>query len=235
MRPRFGDTWLEDLRRRRHAAGAGDMYRRKLNLYDPSFAVNEPLHNSDSPLRECLPSGRKFYDLLEQTNQIRNREQHFDRIPSLAGLVSTVEVVGRLAREAELPMAGDCVRVTGRIKELSSGDSEIVDETVRYKELLADREADKERTRQLAGEVAELRAHLRDKDQLAALGDVESEQLRVELQEAELTRAAAEDELLAAQIALEEQLAVMRSEHLSADLSDLEPGDPGRVHRRHVH
>ena len=238
LRRRLGDTWLEDLRRRRERTGAGPMYRRRLNLYDPSFGLGEPLHHPDSPLRECLPSGREFYDLLAEVGQIRNEEQHFDRAPNLRGLREMAGLIRRLAVATALPMVDVCDAVVTRVEELGHG---AVDEVVRSKELLADLESDRARVKQLAGEVADLRSRLRAETQRAnddaAAGDELRDLLMSELQDAEVARATAEEELRVMQAALEAQLANARSDHADVDDLDLRPGDawpgspPSRVLR----
>ena len=85
MRPEVGDDWLEKLRQVRRAQHPDlPLYRKPLNLHDPQFAVSEPLRNDDSPLRTLLPAmTHEFYDRFKRIPALRNREQHFDQLPSL--------------------------------------------------------------------------------------------------------------------------------------------------------
>lgn len=242
MSPRFGGEWLERLRDRRLRETGDDRYRRRLNKYDPSFALNEPLHDSSSPLREALPRGSVFYDKVSRVIRIRNREQHFDGIPTLDRLEDDVRALRDLASDAGLPLVEDCDRVLARTKELREkgrvADPRVVEliEELRRQSSEAHERA-KQMAKDLAGQRERERELMRQIDALAAQGAkagvyaqrLESmrsllEEMRESLEETRAAQAAAEEQARAAQ---EEVRRLLARQFGGGDhnLDRLSPGD----------
>lgn len=220
MHPKVGDGWLEALRRARlQGPHPHKMYRQPLNLHDPSFGINEPLRNSNSPLRACLPHGPPFYDLLDKVAKIRNKELHFDAIPSLDTLDEQAQVIGAVAVAIGLPVATECARVRARVQQLKAGSvpPPVIPET-----LARQIEGDRARARKLSAEVAALRSKLRGQEQA---GDAALDQIMQQLEAAELAKSAAEEKLGLAQAALGAQLAAARAATDMPDTRRLTPGD----------
>jgi hypothetical protein len=243
MRPRFGAEWLEQLRVRRLQETGDERYRRKLNKYDPSFTLNEPLRDSASPLREALPRGSAFYDKVERVIRIRNREQHFDGIPTLDRLEDDVRALRDLAGEAQLALVTDCDRVLERTGELRKKGRvadpavvELMDELRRQadgarerakamaKDLAEQREREREllrRIQELASQGAKAGAYARQLESMERLLD----DMREGLEETEAAQAAAEEQARAAQEELRRLLAKGIHEGEDPELDRLAPGD----------
>jgi hypothetical protein len=120
LAPRLGEDWLERLRVQRLQDTGEGRYRRRINLYDPSFCLTEPLHDPRSPLRGCLPRDKAFYDLLDAAVQVRNAEQHFDGLLHADRLVAGSRTIQALANRVQLPVAQDAEVLLGRIRELQT-------------------------------------------------------------------------------------------------------------------
>ena len=217
MRGEHGEHWLEDLRRQRDLPNAPAMYRRPLNLHDPSFGINEPLRNPDSPLRRWLPSGREFYDLLDAVGRVRNQEQHFENPPSLGDLKHRAELVRIVADRIGLPVADDCRAVIQRVLALQTGEVFADGSGQKHEGLL---EAERERAAELAKEVAAQREALIRAREDGAAGIAELER---DLAEAEAQRAATAEQLAAAQRLLQIENAATRA---SAPQLPTQPGEP---------
>jgi hypothetical protein len=223
MRPTAGPDWLEKLRQVRHQQYPDlTLYKQTLNLRDPQFGVNEPLRNADSPLRSCLPAFTlRFYDAFKRVPAIRNREQHFEELPSLDRLRADAELLQSVAAEIGLPMASECNAVLAAVQALASG--EVPAASTRDVDLAAELATKQAEAKQLAAEVAELRALKRERD----AGDHEDAEaktaLLAELERAELARSLAEDLLAETQATLSAQAALARRE--SETVSELAPGD----------
>ena len=167
MRPKAGHDWLEKLRKVRHAQFPDlPLYKKSLNLRDPQFGVNEPLRNDDSPLRSCLPPFTlQFYDAFKRVPALRNREQHFEELPSLGRLRKDAELMESVAGQIGLPMAAQCTEVLGVIETLASGGStQSAPVEGELTAQLAEKHAEAKR---LAAEVAMLRALKRDQETAA--------------------------------------------------------------------
>ncbi len=198
------------------------MYKKPLNLRDPQFGVNEPLRNQDSPLRQCLPQMTlEFYDAFKRVPQLRNREQHFDELPSLERLRKDANLIGKVAGDIGLPMAEACQDLLTRVEHLMSGepvgpdlDADLTAQMVEYQGA----------AKALAAEVAELRVRQRSLKEAVNLDAAAKAQLADQLEQAELARALAEDKLAEAQAALEIQSVVARKAQTAVE--GVAPGDP---------
>ena len=243
MRPRFGAEWLEQLRVRRLQETGDARYRRKLNKYDPSFTLNEPLRDSASPLREALPRGSAFYDKVERVIRIRNREQHFDGIPSLDRLEDDVRALKELASDAQLTLVTDCARVLERTGELRKKGrvadprlAELMDELRRQadgarerakamaKDLAEQREREREllrRIQELASQGAKAGVYARQLESMKRLLD----DVREGLEETKAAQAAAEEQARAAQEEIRRLLAKGIGDAGSHELDALSPGE----------
>lgn len=205
MRLHHGDDWLEELRKVRNAeVNAHIMYRRPINIHDPSFGINEPLRHSGSPLRAFLPRGRDFYDLLDEVAKIRNAEQHFDRQPNLSGLKSRAQTIGSLAEQVGIDVARDCQAVVERVEAIEDGQGFDEDSSTLVEQLASERE----RARELATQVAAQRTQLINAQ---AAGDANQQQLERNLAALEEQRAALEEQLTGVQVALETERAAARA------------------------
>ena len=109
----IGPNWVKALE---------NIRRQRIHLYDAHFVLSEPLKHSDSPTRECLPSGGAFYNLLEDALEQRNKWSHHE-IPNLdfATLQASLSVIHQLATAAELQLGSLCARIKKRIKDISNG------------------------------------------------------------------------------------------------------------------
>ena len=244
MRPQFGPDWLEQLRLRRLQETGDDRYRRQLNKYDPSFTLNEPLHHASSPLREALPRGSAFYDKVSRVIRIRNREQHFEGIPTIDRLEDDVRALKDLASEAQLPLVTDCDRVLARTAELRKkgrvADPRLVELIEELKRQAAEAG---ERAKQMAKEMAEQRERerelIRQIKELASQGAKAGEyaerlqamhrlldEMRQSLEETRAAQAAAEEQARAAQEELRRLLADGIGGAGDHELDALSPGDP---------
>lgn len=223
MRPRFGETWLHELRMARlqnHSRAA--IYQWPLKLHDLSFCLWEPAKNGDSPLRATLPATPGLYDLMDDVRKLRNKDAHEFPTPTLEYLDKVAARIGQLASAAQLPLAADCEAVSVRVQDLKSGAPLVSDDLA---EIIAQKEAHAWKSRGLAADVAKLRARLKEKAAAADLGVAANQQLRAQLAAMEAARAAAEEMTTRLQAELEKQLADQRAQRQNVDVSGLEPGD----------
>lgn len=222
MRPEVGDDWLEKLRQVRRAQHPDlPLYKKPLNLHDPQFAVNEPLRNDDSPLRVVLPAMTlEFYDRFKRIPALRNREQHFDQLPSMQALREDAELIGWVAARIGLPMAGACGAMIARVDKIQAGHQVAPDMGAELMHQVAE---EQDKAKALAEEVAHLRARQREQREAIHLEVEAKTRLEAQLQAAEAARALAEDKLRAAQAALEVDAARRRS--IQSRVEGLTPGD----------
>jgi hypothetical protein len=223
MRRKVGDEWLEKLRQVRRAQHPDlPLYKKPLNLHDPQFAVNEPLRNDDSPLRTLLPAMTlEFYDRFKRIPALRNREQHFDQLPSMQTLREDAELIGWVAARIGLPMAESCAAMVARVDEIQAGHQLAPNVGAELMHQVAE---EQEKARMLAEEVAHLRARQREQRETNHHEVEAKARLEAQLQAAEAARALAEDKLRAAQAALEVDAARRRS--VQSRVEGLTPGDP---------
>jgi hypothetical protein len=227
MRPLHGDHWLEDLRQQRWDESHQSLYKFKLTLVDPSFVITEPLKNPSSPLRACLPKNAGFYDLLETAWKIRNSAQHFDPPMTSDLLHGRTKALGNLARQAGLSVAEDCKALLARLNAIGQG--KVVHPGQLLSELRTRLEAEKEASKELAVQVAELRKNLseaettsKDADHQALRGELE--RLRAAVVVAEAEKVLAAENVTATSMALQVTSATMRDES-DDKVQGLEPGD----------
>ncbi|GAA2079889.1 hypothetical protein GCM10009821_20200 [Aeromicrobium halocynthiae] len=227
MRPRRGNGWLEDLRQQRWEETRQNLYKFKLTLVDPSFVITEPLKNSDSPLRACLPKQSGFYDLLETAWKIRNAAQHFDPPMTSDLLHGRVKALGNLAHQAGLPVAQECKMLLERLNAIGQG--QVANPSKVLSELQERLAAEKEAAKDLAIQVAELRKDLSTAE--ASTGSPEQDQLLEELESlreavvvAEAEKVLAAESMNATSVAMHVASAELR--RVADDgVSSLEPGD----------
>src|SRR5664279_1681760 len=197
MRPIHGSGWVEVLRLDRWEETGQSLYKFKLTLVDPSFTITEPLKNSHSPLRECLPRTQAFFDLLESTWRIRNAAQHFDP-PMTAGLLQDrVKVIGHLSQQAGLALATDCKRILERINHIGQG-GKVVPPAVVLEDLQSTLASEREATKQLSVQIDQLKKALGEADRSSTQSaelQGEVERLRADLIAAEAERSLAVDSL----------------------------------------
>jgi hypothetical protein len=223
MRPKAGPDWPEKLRKVRHLQFPDlPLYKKSLNLRDPQFGVNEPLRNDDSPLRSCLPPFTlHFYDAFKRVPELRNREQHFEELPSLGRLRKDAELIASVAGQIGLPMAAQCANVLDAIETLASGGrpkSVHVEGELTTK--LAEKQAEAKR---LAAEVAVLRA-LKREQLTTAQDDAQAKaDLEAQLEKVELARSLTEELLAETQATVAAQAALARKE--SEKIGGLAPGE----------
>ena len=229
MRAEHGDDWLEGLKQvaAKRAAPVHGGPGHQFKLHDPSFVITEPLMNSSSPLRACLPKGKDFYDLLDEVRKVRNASQHFDPPLTPQLLTKRISVIGRFATEVGLPMAQRCDEVIERIKVLAQGGGRSSGSVPGLKDRVRE---ERERAVAAANEADRLRREmeeLRERSRAKAASDA---QVAAELDRLEKERA----EAVAARNMAEEELEVVRSavhagtaeERASAErVEGLEPGD----------
>ncbi|NRQ50401.1 hypothetical protein [Aeromicrobium stalagmiti] len=225
MRPVHGTSWLEDLRHQRWAETSASLYKYKLTLIDPSFTITEPLKNSSSPLRECLPSGHDFYDWLHKAWNIRNAAQHFDPPMTLELLRERVKAFGMLGVLVKLDLANDCKLLMERLNHLAQG-GVVQPPGVIVEQLELSLAGEKAKAKELALQVEAVRRQL--SVAASAQTDVvasEIESLRTDLLAAEAEKALAVERLEVMQTAIQVSNADVRGS--ANDVIDgLTPGDP---------
>jgi hypothetical protein len=111
-RPLLGDNWFANMQAQHQS---------KISLYDPSFVLNEPLHNPSSPFRDCLPRSAKLYNLMDDVVQIRNLWNHYGAEQTLASLDAALIPIHKLATLAQMSLGGTVSVVRKRIKAIVSG------------------------------------------------------------------------------------------------------------------
>ena len=125
MTTQFGSTWFNERVELRveEAADQGRPYRRSWSYYDISWIVNEPFHNSQSPIRKFLPAGVKgFYDDLKDMVSMRNQWFHDYSHHSISNLKNAVSLFRYVAQVCELDLASQIVEVEKRVVDISNGD-----------------------------------------------------------------------------------------------------------------
>ncbi|KQP82149.1 hypothetical protein [Aeromicrobium sp. Leaf291] len=227
MRPRHGGHWLEDLRQKRWEETHQSLYKFKLTLVDPSFVITEPLKNSGSPLRACLPTNVGFYDLLETAWKIRNSAQHFDPPMTAELLHGRTKTLGNLAHQAGLSVAEDCKALLARLNAIGQG--KVVHPGQLLSELRSRLDAEKEAAKDLAVQVAELRKSLSEAESTSKESDEEAlrgelERLRAAVVVAEAEKVLAAENVTATSMALQVTSATLRDES-DEEVQGLEPGD----------
>ncbi len=177
LRQSIGPIWVQTLSNAR---------KKTINPTDAQFVLSEPLRNSDSPTRACLPSGGAFYNQLEDALRVRNEWMHHEVSPiDLNHLWISVDVIHRLATSAEMKLGKLCSEVKKRAKDILEGSyvtptpPGVVDEIAALEAELA---AAQQREKFLAEEVGAAQALLAEAAQTApdVAVVVESELLRLE-------------------------------------------------------
>lgn len=224
MSPEFGPDWLRDLvddRRTRFPDVA--VYRRMPNLWDPTFGVNEPAHNDDSPLRACL--GRMPLETWSKFKSIpskfRNRAQHFDDLPALETLRRDAELIQHVASFLGLAVADEATDLIARVDALEQGDVFANASDGRILEL----------TKQLEEYQAQHKATAHEVVKTREMGDA----AKTEAETAAADLAVMAETIAGLEAALESQRNVERKELIDESL-DLVPGDqwPDAPPARHL-
>lgn len=113
MRETVGDSWVQDLGKLRNEY--------KINLYDPSFVLKEPLY-SDSPLRQFLPKSPSFYRKLTILKRLRNDAYHNKFDGDMSQTIASVELFFEVALDIGV---GDCAQqfanLIGRLRDIEKG------------------------------------------------------------------------------------------------------------------
>lgn len=113
LRTSIGSDWLRQLGRER---------KKRLTLHDAQFVLAEPLHNADSPTRQCLPSGGACLNAIEDALIVRNRWAHHEAEPlTLAVLQPDVAKIRALASLLGLRLASACSSIEKRIRDVQTG------------------------------------------------------------------------------------------------------------------
>ena len=112
-KPLLGDNWFASLQ---------TQHKTPISLFDPSFVLNEPLHNPSSLLRECLPHSPKLYNVMDDVVQDRNLWNHYGADQTLASLEAALVPIHKLATIAQMSLGGTVSAVRKRIKAIVAGD-----------------------------------------------------------------------------------------------------------------
>lgn len=115
-RPRLGDDWFLKLKAQHQMA-----HKAPISLFDPSFVLNEPLHNPTSPLRECLPKTGVLFNQLDEVVQVRNVWSHYSAEQNLVELENALRPVHKLATMAQMRLGGPISAIRKRIKAILNG------------------------------------------------------------------------------------------------------------------
>ena len=124
MTMQFGATWFKDLENQRvaEAEQRGKKYVKSFSVYDISWIVNEPFHNSNSPIRQFLPSGvHGFYYDLKDMVTIRNQWFHDFANHTINNLEKALALFKYIAETCELQITHQIVEVETRVTEIASG------------------------------------------------------------------------------------------------------------------
>jgi hypothetical protein len=155
LQQEIGPNWVKAL---------SNIRKKSINLTDAQFVLSEPLRNSDSPTRACLPTGGAFFNQLEDALQVRNEWMHHEVTPvDLNHLWISVDVIHRLATSAEMKLGKLCSEVKKRAKDILDGhyvtpaSQSVVDEFAALQVELA---AAQQREKTLAEEVGAAQALL---------------------------------------------------------------------------
>lgn len=232
MRPAVGDDWLEQLRQARlldpHPA---PVYKKKLRLHDFSFCLTEPAKNANSPLRHLLPKSSGLFDDFDRAVALRNAALHGDAAYTLSELEAWAVVFGRIAVDVGLELATGCSRVRQRIDQLEAGFAPGTEPSSEILEALREAQAK-------AAAMAEVIDGLRsDLSEQRLQGSEALATLSAQLDEAEVAKAAAEENAGQLQASLENQSAAERRESRTTDGPPPAPGStvpvppPGRALR----
>lgn len=116
-KPRLGDDWFLKLKAQ-HQMG----HKPPISLFDPSFVLNEPLHNPSSPLRDCLPKSAALFNQLDEVVQVRNVWSHYSAEQTLSELENALRPVHKLATMAQMRLGGPVSAIRKRIKAILNGD-----------------------------------------------------------------------------------------------------------------
>ena len=123
MTQQFGATWFTDLENQRiaEAEQRGKKHVRSFSVFDISWIVNEPFHNSNSPIRQFLPSGVDglYFDLKEMVT-IRNQWFHDFANHSINNLETALGLFRHIAETCELQITDQIVEVEARVTDIST-------------------------------------------------------------------------------------------------------------------
>lgn len=115
----IGPTWFADLEAFR--AANNKKHVRSRSFMDFSWVVNEPLNNSTSPVRACLPRGKPFYDALYNLKEARNRWFHDYQPHNLTELRTSLSDALFIAETCGLGCSADIKLAQYRVEALLSG------------------------------------------------------------------------------------------------------------------
>lgn len=124
MTQQFGATWFTDLENQRvaDAEQRGKKHGRSFSVFDISWIVNEPFHNSNSPIRQFLPTGVEgFYFDLKEMVTLRNQWFHDFSNHTLSNLEKALELFRYIAETCELQITDQIAEVESRVTAIASG------------------------------------------------------------------------------------------------------------------
>ena len=132
MTKQFGAAWFSGLedQRFKEAKELGKHYKKAMSVFDISWIVNEPFHNSNSPIRQFLPAGvQGFYYALKDMVTMRNQWFHDFANHSLTNLEKAMELFTYISETCELQITDQIVEVETRVTEIASGKFEKTETT----------------------------------------------------------------------------------------------------------
>jgi hypothetical protein len=124
MTESHGAQWLDQLERLREiqALDKGRKHLRTWSAYDINWIVNEPYHNTESPVRKYLPLGAyKFFDNARELVETRNRWYHDFNPHNINDLAKAIELCVYVASKCELAIAPTLESVRRRVNEIKAG------------------------------------------------------------------------------------------------------------------
>lgn len=228
-------TWFRDLEAER---------RKVLSLHDPYFVLDEPLRNSGSITRACLPRNNgQLWDAMEKARLARNRWVHAEQRPTPRAAGDAVKPLIVIAQCVKLDVAGDFEMLLERVQAIHAGNefTESVD-SAQVAELMREIEAEQAAREAALDATAEAYAKAQsefaEKQALAEkAGDLERRIAELEISLADAMdgwgRAVAMAEESASRQAAEQQAEIERLRELVRPAPDpvvlpegIKPGDP---------
>jgi hypothetical protein len=91
------------------------------SAWDPTFVFGEILFLGQSPMRSCLPSTQKFFNIFETARRIRNKWAHDFRPRSMTSLHIDAITYHLIAEQADLGIVAATQALVERAKSISEG------------------------------------------------------------------------------------------------------------------
>jgi len=124
MTASFGRGWMENFEEMRflEAQRRGRQYKKSYSPYDFNWIVNEPFHNTSSPVSQYLPTtAYNFFKNARELVETRNRWYHDHNPHNINDLVKALELCSYVAIKCELSISGQIEAVRKRALELKAG------------------------------------------------------------------------------------------------------------------